>query len=270
MAVRGEGAGKTALVTGASAGIGRELARVFASHAFDLVLVARSATRLEELASELRERCGVRVTPLPIDLVAPGAPQALFEELRERGIAVEILVNNAGTLEFGPMVELPVERLLEMVNLNVAALTVLMRLFIEPMIEGGGGRVLNVGSIVGFQPGPSMAVYAATKSYILSLSEALSEELRDSGISVTALCPGFTTTQMADKITWIESWLARAPAAVMMDPVDVAREGYDACMAGVPIRVPGVSNQIVMRILSVQPRWLLRVLGGILARRSAS
>jgi short-subunit dehydrogenase len=269
MAVPGEGAGKTVLVTGASAGIGRELARVFASHAFDLVLVARTASKLEELASELRERCGVQVTPLPTDLLEPGAPQALFEELRKRGIAIEVLVNDAGTLESGSMMEMPPERLLDMVNLNVAALTLMTRLFVEPMIEGGGGRVLNVGSIVGFQPAPSMAVYGATKAYILSLSEALSEELRDTGVSVTALCPGFTTTQMADKIKGVEALKERAPAAMMMAPADVAREGYEACMAGEAIRVPGLPNQIALRILGIQPRWLLRTLGGFIARRTS-
>jgi short-subunit dehydrogenase len=266
VARRGEGVGKTALITGASAGIGRSLAFEFASHGFDLVLVARSADKLEGVAEEARSRHGVRALVEPLDLLDPDAPKRLFDDLSARRIPIEVLVNDAGVLKHGWFRDMPVDRISDMVLLNVRALTILTRLFLEPMVEGGGGRILNVASIGGFFPSPTMAVYGATKAYIISLSEALSEELRETGVTVTALCPGFTTTEMINEIAGGASLKDQVPSGIIMDPDSVAKDAYRACMEGVPVRVPGVPNRLAVRVLGWQPRGVVSSLIGALER----
>lgn len=267
MRVRGEGEGKTALVTGASAGIGWHLAREFAAHGFDLVLVARSVEKLEALAKELSDLHGVRALVRPTDLLAPDAPRAIFEDLSRQGVPIEVLVNDAGVMQFGRFQEMTLGSLLDLVSLNATALTAMTRLFVEPMLRGGGGRILNVASLAAFQPVPAMALYGATKAFIVSLSEALAMELRGSGVTVTALCPGYTTTRMLDAIPGLDEFSERMPSGLIMDPAEVARVGFRACLAGEPLVVPGVSNQIMARLVGLQPRWLLRALGGFLFRR---
>jgi hypothetical protein len=259
MRARGEGEGKTALVTGASSGIGWHLAREFAAHG--------SAGKLESLAKDVADRHGVRALALPTDLLAPGAPRALFDELSRRGIPVEVLVNDAGVMQYGRFHELALDDLLSLVSLNAGALTAMTRLFVEPMLRGGGGRVLNVASLAAFQPVPAMAVYAATKAFILSLSEALAAELAGTGVSVTALCPGYTSTHMLDAIPGVVDFGAKLPAGLIMDPAEVAKRGYRACIDGEAVVVPGLSNQVMVRLLGMQPRWLLRALGASLFRR---
>ncbi|HZC76160.1 MAG TPA: SDR family oxidoreductase, partial [Ktedonobacterales bacterium] len=184
--------GETALVTGASSGIGEELARLFARDGYDLVLVARGKTQLEALAAELRQRHGVSLTVLATDLAQPAAAQAIYDELTRAGITVDVLVNNAGYATYGSFTEIPAETELAMLQVNMAALTHLCKLFLPPMVRRGSGRVLNVASTAAFQPGPLMAAYYASKAYVLSLSEALANELRGTGVTVTALCPGPT------------------------------------------------------------------------------
>jgi short-subunit dehydrogenase len=267
MRVRGEGEGKTALVTGASAGIGWHLAREFAAHGFDLVLVARSAEKLEALAKGVADRYGIRAHVRPVDLLEPGAPRDLFDDLARRGIPVEVLVNDAGVLHFGRFHEMPLESLLRLLHLNAGALTAMTRLFVEPMVRGGGGRILNVASLAAFQPMPGAALYAATKAFVVSLSEALALELADSGVTVTALCPGYTATRMLDDVPGSRDLAARLPKGIVMDPEEVARVGYRACLDGEPLVVPGVPNQIMARLVGLQPRWLLRALSGFLFRR---
>jgi short-subunit dehydrogenase len=256
---------RTALVTGASEGIGRELARVFASRGFDVVLVARRAALLEALAAELTERCGVLAIPLAFDLSKPDAPSRLFDRTRDLDLRVDTLVNNAGALEFGAFAATPLDRLLAMPALNASALVALTRLFLGPMLEAGRGRILNLGSTGSFTPMPSLAVYAATKAFILSFSEALSEELHGTGVSVTCCCPGFTETHMANQIDGVKELKGAAP---LMDPVDVARDAYRACMRGEVVHVPGVANQLLIRSLGLPPRWLVRWLGGAIGRRA--
>lgn len=267
MSARGEGEGKTALITGASAGVGWHLAREFAEHGFALVLVARRAARLEALASQISKEFGVDTHVLPADLTEPGAPQALFDELVRRGIPVDVLVNDAGAMQFGRFKDASLEQVLGLVDLNTRALLSMTRLFAEPMIRGGGGRILNVASTAAFQPIPSMAVYAATKAFTLSLGEALSEELREEGVRVTTLCPGFTDTDMIDDVKGARDLAARMPSGAVLPPDRVAHEGYKACMEGVPVHVPGVSNQLAVRLIGLQPRWLVRALGGFIGRR---
>jgi hypothetical protein len=254
----------TALVTGASEGIGREIARVFASERFDVLLVARSREKLEALASELASRHAVRAEPIALDLSREDAPARLFAQTRGRGIHVDVLVNNAGALEFGSFVDTPLVRLASMVSLNVAALTALTRLYLEPMIVARHGHLLNVASTGAFVPMPSLAVYAATKAYILSLSEALSEELQDTGVTVTVCCPGFTHTQMSDQIPGIEKLRGVAP---LQEPEEVARAAFDACIHDRVVSVPGLANKLALGVLGSSPRWLVRRLGGAIARR---
>ena len=186
----------TVLVTGASSGIGEALAGLFAEAQYDLILVARSESKLEALADRLADEHGTMVLVRPADLSQPGSIKALAHSLAREGQQVDVLVNNAGVLEHGAFVEMGADDHQQMISLNVAGLTDLLSHFLPPMVERGSGRVLNVASIAAFQPVPSLATYAATKAYVLSLSEALSEELRGSGVTVTTLCPGVTATNM--------------------------------------------------------------------------
>ena len=184
-------------------------------------------------------------------------------------MAVEVLVNDAGFLEHGWFHDMALEPVYDMVHLNVRALTALTHLFLKPMVEGGGGRILNVASVGGFFPSPTMAVYGATKAYIISLSEALAEELRDSGVTVTVVCPGFTATSMLGAIDGADALSERMPKGLIMDPDEVAHDAYRACMEGVPVRVPGVPNQLAVRVLGWQPRGVVRSLLGVFGRRSS-
>ena len=188
----------TALVTGASAGIGRELARSFAADKSNLVLVARRRDRLEDLAAELRKQHGVEVRVMAADLGRADAPQAIVDSLTREAVTLDVLVNNAGFGLLGPVAELDLDRQMEMIQVNVAALTHLTRLLLPGMIERHRGGILNVALTAGFQPGPFMAVYYATKAYVISFSEALADELAGTGVTVTCLCPGPTATEFAE------------------------------------------------------------------------
>lgn len=252
------------LVTGASAGLGAELASAFASRGFDLVLVARRREKLDALARELRMRHGVQATSFPADLSVSGAPQALFDALNEQGFQIDILVNNAGVICEGDFVDVPLDEELRLLQTNIVALTALMRLFLTPMKKRGVGRVLNVASIAAFMPAPRIAIYAATKAYVLSLSEALSEELKDAGITITTLCPGFTETPMLQA-----SVLGRRlPQALVMSANAVAEEGCKACLAGRAVCVPGVINTATVSGAQYLPRAVVRLVGGLVRRFS--
>src|ERR1700693_836076 len=188
---------QTALVTGGSGGIGLEIAKVLARNGCDLVLVARKRDTLEAAAGQIEGKFDVRVQVFAADLRRPDAPQTIFNFLHNENIPIEALVNNAGFGLGGEFADTKIKRELEMIQVNIVALTHLTKLFLPPMIKRNSGRVLNVASTAAFQPGPLMAVYYATKAYVLSFSEALAEELRNSGVTVTALCPGPTQTAFA-------------------------------------------------------------------------
>jgi len=183
-----------AVITGASAGIGLELARLFAKQGYDLIIVARSVDKLNSVAAELSSHGG-SVHCLAQDLAQPGSAEALYEQVKAMGRPVDVLVNNAGVGAVGFFTKLSVESQMNMLHLNVVSLTHLSRLFAEDMVTRGSGRILNVASTAAFQPGPRMAVYFASKAYVLSLSEALANELQAFGVTVTALCPGPTSTE---------------------------------------------------------------------------
>jgi len=256
-----------ALVTGASSGIGEALAGLFAAAGHDLVLVARSADKLKALAATLAARHGVRVRVEPADLSKPGAAETLAARLKRARVPVGVLVNNAGVLAQGRFAAMAAPSHQQIIDLNISGLTAMLSAFVPAMVARGNGRVLNVASIASFQPVPSLATYAASKAYVLSLTESLSEELRGSGVSITALCPGITATGMLDQALGANPQVSRIPGFLIGDVSDVARQGFDACMKRDVICVPGVVNQAAMLASRSTPKWLLRRISGLLGRQ---
>ncbi len=238
----GMGKTKTALVTGASGGIGLELARLFAADGYDLVLVARSERKLDELGRELNKKHAIRCTPVASDLSLAGAGTEIKKTLDIMGVEIDILVNNAGFGLFGPFAETNLKTELEMIQVNISAVTELTKLFLPTMVKKGWGRVLNVASTAAFQPGPYMAVYYATKAYVLSLTEAVGNELKGTGVTVTALCPGPTATGFVESAKLERSRLFRTQKVA--DSASVARAGYAAMMRGKSISIPGMMNWV--------------------------
>jgi short-subunit dehydrogenase len=230
-----------ALITGASGGIGEELARLFAADRWNLVLVARSKSRLESLASEMASKHGIQARALAIDLAAPGAAEGLHAELASENVQVDALVNNAGFTVHGRFAETEWSNEAAMLQVNVIALTALTKLFVRDMLARRSGRILNVASTAAFAPGPMMAVYYASKAYVLSFSRALADELRGSGVTVTVLCPGPTRTGFAQRGGVEETPLFRGP---VMDARTVAKAGYRGMLRGRPLVVPGVRNRL--------------------------
>ncbi|MDX1382060.1 MAG: SDR family oxidoreductase [Thermoanaerobaculia bacterium] len=258
---------RRALITGASSGIGRELARIFAIKGYDVAISARRVDLLDGLAEQIRAAvAGARVVRLPADLLDPAAPGELFAALRRRRFPVDVLVNNAGTTDVEPFHRASEDRLLDMLQLNVTSVTALTRLFLPGMVRRGHGRLLNVASLAAFQPVPSMALYAATKAFVLSLTEALSEELRGTGVTATALCPGLTDTEMVRGALAEATDVDKLPSFFVMDAAAVATAGYHACMSGKVVEVPGIANEWAATWVRLQPRWAVRALGGAAAR----
>ena len=251
MAAGERAAGGAALVTGGTSGIGYELASLLARDGHPLALVARNEAELDRVAGELRQRHGVAVETVAADLARPEAVAAVVAELERRGIAVETLVNNAGFASYGPFAESDLDRELAMIGVNVAALTHLTRRFLPGMLARGQGRILNVASTAAFQPGPLMAVYYASKAYVLSFSEALAEELRGSGVTVTALCPGPTATGFQERASLEESRLFQG---TLMDARTVAAVGYAGLKAGKRVVIPGARNWLLAEAVRFAPR----------------
>lgn len=251
---------ETVLITGASSGIGLELAKCFAAEYFSnngcrIILVARNKPALESLAEELRKVCKAQIIVLPADLSLPDAPKNIFNELQAANIHVDVLVNNAGFGAIGAFAELPLERQIEMIQVNVTALTGLTRLFLPGMIRCKCGGILNVGSVAGFVPGPGMAVYYATKAFVLSFSEALAAELEGTGVKVTVLCPGPTPTNFGNVAGSKNMRLMRVPGT---SAEKVARDGLAAFRRGRTIAVPGLQNKFVVFLARLLPRKLIR------------
>lgn len=245
------------LITGASAGIGAALAREFAAHGHPLLLVARSKPRLHALAEEIQRDHGVRCDSFIADLQKPNAPQRIFDHAQAEGLEIGVLVNNAGTLLEGGFAELPLADQLGLLQVNLAAPIALTHLFVQSMRARRSGRILNIVSTSAFNPVPSLAVYAATKAALLSLSEAMALELRGSGVSVTAVCPGFTDTAMIDRQGGGSMSLPLIPN---LTPERVAREAYRACMSGRPLLINGLGNRLSVEGLRHTPLALRREL----------
>jgi short-subunit dehydrogenase len=242
----------TALVTGASGGIGAELARLFARDGHDLVLVARRGAPMEELAGDLEERYGVSCTVIPKDLGHPGAAQQVAENLAQRHVIIDALANNAGYGLLGPFWELDAADQTAMQHVNVVALTDLTRALLPGMIERRRGRILNVSSMAGFVPGPTMAVYYATKAYVMSFSLALADEVAGSGVSVTCVAPGPVQSGFQSRAG--QEGIRLLGRRAMPSPAEVAEFAYDALQAGKPLAVPGISNRAVAVAARLLPR----------------
>jgi short-subunit dehydrogenase len=244
----------TALITGASGGIGYELAKLFANDHHNLVLVARSGPKLAHFADELQRQFGISVRPFAQDLCAAPASQFLFDQLQREDVAVDILVNNAGYGCLGEFAEIPLEETIGQIQLNITALTELTRLFLKPMLERRTGRIMNVASTAGFQAGPRMAVYYASKAYVISFSEALANELQGTGVTVTCLCPGATETGFASRAGTENTVLNRKFHP--MDAKTVARDGYRGLMKGKTLVISGMRNWLLTESLRLAPRKL--------------
>jgi short-subunit dehydrogenase len=242
---------KTALVTGASGGIGYELALLLARDRYDCILVARSRDKLSALATRLEADFGVTTLVLTKDLSKPSAVDEIYEEVTAAGMKVDVLVNNAGFPVFGLFSETELEAELEMLQVNVVALTQLTKLFLKGMVERRYGRILNLASTAAFEPGPLMAVYYASKAYVLSFSEALANELRGTGVTVTALCPGPTRTGFQKRGVMEDSRLVQGRIA---DAESVALAGYRGLIAGKAIVIPGFTNKLIPWVVRVSPR----------------
>jgi hypothetical protein len=244
----------TVLITGASGGIGYELAKLFARDHHNLVLVARSAERLSQVATELQAH-GVTVKTVALDLATPLAAKFLFDQLQAETIFVDILVNNAAFGSFGDFSQMPEKEILGQIDLNITAVTQLTHLSLPPMIKRRNGRIMNVASTAAFQPGPLMAVYYATKAYVLSFSEALANELRGSGVTVTCFCPGATHTGFAKRAGNDQSRLFKQLGAMKAEKV--ALDGYRSVMEGRTIALSGLHNWIIAQSIRFVPRRLV-------------
>ncbi len=265
MTTREEGKGRVAgrerrrnpvaLITGASSGIGYEMARLFAARRFDLVLVARTRKDLASVASELARAFGVRTVPVAMDLAIPTSPGRLHGLLARKGLTVDVLVNNAGVATYGEFARVDLKADHNLLMVNMVALTHLTKLFLRDMLRRNSGRIVNVASAAGFQPGPLRSTYFASKAYVLSLTEALAAELEGTGVRVSALCPGPTRTMLHHRAgmggtRWAEG--------KKMDPRVVADAGFDGMMRGKVIIIPGIKHKLLAQAVRFVPRSLTR------------
>lgn len=253
----------TALITGASAGLGDGFARALAKDGHELILTARRVDRLEALAAELRAAHGVAVHVFAADLADPGAPERLLGEIAAAGLAVDLLVNNAGYGARGDFATLDRDEQLGIVDVNCRALVALAHGVLPQMLARGSGGILNIASTAAFQPGPWMAVYYASKAFVLSFSEALHEEVRDQGVRVSALCPGPTRTEFADRAGMGDM---AAFDGMASDAETVVRDGLAAIRANTAVKVSGVMNTFMADAIRFTPRIFARKIAGSLQK----
>ncbi len=246
---------KITLITGASSGIGRELAIVFASKGNNLLLVSRSEDELKKLAEELSQKYNIQAKYLAKDLSLASSPKEVYEYCLTSNLEVNNLINNAGFGDFGLFNEVKLSRQIEMINLNISALVALTHLFIPNMIANREGRILNVASTAAFQPGPLMSVYFATKAFVLSFSEAITNELKPYNISVTALCPGPTASNFKAAANLENSRMMKARK--LPTSAEVAEFGYQALMAGKMVAIHGRRNRLLASLIRFIPRKLI-------------
>ena len=252
----------TALVTGASAGLGVHFAEALAARGHDLILTARRIERLDTLAADMRARHGVAVAVIAADLADPAGPEALVAEIAQRGLAVNWLINNAGFGVNGAVAEADPAALVAMIDVNCRAPVALARAVLPGMIQMRSGGILNVASTASFQPGPWMAVYYASKAFMLSFSEALHEEVREHGVHVAAICPGPTRTEFFEVAGKSDAMLARMAGP----PEAVVRDGLTALFANRAVRVSGLLNRVMALTPRLGPRWLVRRVAGKIQR----
>ncbi len=242
---------KTVLITGASNGFGEEFAKLFAKDGYNLVLVARSEEKLKQIGYGLQDAYGLeKVCVITSDLSRPESPEEIYEELKREGVNVDVLVNNAGVGVHGEFEFTDLEREVDMLQLNIVTLVKLTKLFLPDMRMRGEGKILNVASVVSFMPAPLMAIYGATKAFVLSFSEAIANELKGSGITVTALCPGASDTDFFNKA---DAENSRAANGSLSNPEDVAKDGYKALMNGELKVVSGLMNKVQAAASNIIP-----------------
>lgn len=244
---------KTVLITGASNGIGKEFAQIFAEKGYNLVLVARSESKLNKIAKEFEIKYKIRVTVLTQDLSKPNVASKIYTEITDRGIIIDILINNAGFGDYGNFVESNLKTITEMINLNINSLTEFALLFVKEMMERNSGKILNIASTAAFQPIPKFATYAATKSYVLHFTEALHYELKDTNISVSVLCPGPTSTDFEKRAKAEKSNIFKNG----MDAKVVAKIGYKGLMQNKMTIIPGFKNKLMSLSHTIPSRNLL-------------
>ncbi len=238
------------LITGATSGIGYELAKVFAEHNYNLIIVARTASKLHEIATDFSNIYGVDVIPIAKDLFEKEAPFELYEEVQAKGLQVDILVNDAGQGLYGKFVDTDIQRELDIIQLNVNTYVVLTKLFLRDMVRQGYGKILNVASIAGKVPGPFQSVYHGTKAFVHSFTEAIRAETKDTGVTITSLLPGATDTDFFNKAEMLDSKILDTDLA---DPAQVASDGFDALMEGDDMIVSGFKNKAQVALSNVTP-----------------
>ena len=248
------------LITGASMGIGLEFANVFAKNGFDLYLVARSEDKLKNLAIELENKYRVKAEVQAIDLSVPGAAKTVYDQIKNKGFDIEILVNNAGFGDFGFFVETEWEKERQMIELNILAVTHFSKLFSKDMADRKSGKILNMGSIASFMPGPGMAVYFATKAFVLSFSEAISNELEGTGVTVFCLCPGPTQSNFYKAANLKSSKIFNSD--LIPSSAEVAEFGFQALMTNKVVSIPGFWNKLMAVSVRFIPRFLVRKIVG--------
>lgn len=246
---------KTALITGSSNGIGYELAKIHAEKGDNLVLVARNKNKLDELKNELEETHNVKVYTIGKDLSVPGAAVEVYDDLKVKRISIDYLINNAGFGDFGLFAESDWSKQEQMINLNVMALVHFTRLFLADMLKRGSGKIMNAASTASFQPGPTMSVYFATKAFVLSFSQAINEEVRENGITVTALCAGATHSGFQATASNQDS--KRFEKNKFTSSREVAEFGYRAMMKGKIVAIHGFKNRVLANSVRFGPRSLV-------------
>jgi short-subunit dehydrogenase len=240
-----------ALVTGASSGIGYELAKLLAADGYNLILVSRTQEDLERVSTELQAAHGVLVRVIAKDLFYPGNAMELTDEVRELGVQIEILVNDAGQGQYGPFIDNDLNRQLDIIHLNIESLVVLTHYYLKEMVGRATGRILNLASIAGKTPGPFQAVYHGTKAFVHSFTEAIRSEVKDTGVTVTSLLPGATDTDFFNKAQMQESKMVKE--GELGDAAKVAKDGYEALMSGKDMVISGFKNKMTVAMADVMP-----------------
>ncbi|KAA6439811.1 SDR family oxidoreductase [Dyadobacter flavalbus] len=240
-----------ALVTGATSGIGLELAKLFANEKYNLVIVSRNQDELERTASELHQQYGVEVVAIAKDLFKREAPFELYDEVSRRGIVVNVLVNDAGQGQYGEFIETDINRELDIIQLNIGAYVALTKCFLKEMVVRNEGKILNVSSIGGEMPGPLQSVYHATKAFVTSFTEAVREEVKDTNVTLTLLLPGVTDTDFFRKADQENAKMVKEGS--LADPAKVAKDGYEALMAGKDKIISGLMNKAMVASSHMMP-----------------
>lgn len=243
---------QTALITGATSGIGRELANCFAQDHYNLVIVARDQAELDQTAAELQQQYGIQVTPIAADLFEREAPFRVYEQVKAQGIQIDALVNDAGQGQYGQFTTTDINRELDIIQLNIGAYVIFTKLYLQEMVARNEGKILQVSSIGGELPGPLQAVYHGTKAFVTSFTEAVREEVKDTNIQITALLPGVTDTDFFAKADMERSKLV-ADGASKADPAQVAKDGYEALLAGKDKIISGFMNKVQVAVSNVIP-----------------